>query len=181
MRDYEQQRKNFGWWCRKGPTIRAHGHLISRYYYPRCTLAASGQTDIRVLPWAIDTGPELAEVGLTEAEFMKQGLDHKILTWHFDKSYWAIAKGKTDGFIKAIVKPQEHTLGARIAGPHAGELIQTWGLAMSNKLKIRAVAGKMSPYPALGEIRKWAAGSFYTPSLFSKRIQMIVRFLSHFS
>ncbi|MBT3766234.1 MAG: dihydrolipoamide dehydrogenase, partial [Rhodospirillales bacterium] len=61
-----------------------------------------------------------------------------------------------------------------------GELIQTWVLAMGNKLKIGAVAGMIAPYPTLGEVSKRAAGSFYTPSLFSKRTRMIVRFLSRF-
>jgi hypothetical protein len=51
---------------------------------------------------------------------------------------------------------------------------------MSSKLKIGAVAGMIAPYPTLGEISKRAAGSFYTPSLFSKRTRMIVRFLSRF-
>jgi pyruvate/2-oxoglutarate dehydrogenase complex dihydrolipoamide dehydrogenase (E3) component len=138
------------------------------------------KSDIRALPWVTYTDPELAQVGLTEAEAKKQGADHKVLTWHFEENDRAIAEGNTDGFIKAIVTPKGHILGAGILGPHAGELIQTWVLAMSNKLKIGAIAGMISPYPTLGEISKRAAGSFYTPSLFSKRTKMIVRFLSRF-
>jgi pyruvate/2-oxoglutarate dehydrogenase complex dihydrolipoamide dehydrogenase (E3) component len=138
------------------------------------------KSDIRALPWVTYTDPELAQVGLTEAEAKKQGLDHKVLTWHFEENDRAIAEGNMDGFIKAIVTPKGHILGAGIAGAHAGELIQTWVLAMSNKLKIGAIAGMISPYPTRGEISKRAAGSFYTPSLFSKRTQMIVRFLSRF-
>lgn len=138
------------------------------------------KSDIRALPWVTYTDPELAQVGLTEAEAKKQGADHKVLTWHFEENDRAIAEGNTDGFIKVIVTPKGHILGAGILGPHAGELIQTWVLAMSNKLKIGAIAGMISPYPTLGEISKRAAGSFYTPSLFSKRTKMIVRFLSRF-
>jgi hypothetical protein len=38
----------------------------------------------------------------------------------------------------------------------------------------------IAPYPTLGEINKRAAGSFYTPSLFSARTRKIVRFLARF-
>jgi pyruvate/2-oxoglutarate dehydrogenase complex dihydrolipoamide dehydrogenase (E3) component len=138
------------------------------------------KSDTRALPWVTYADPELAQVGLTEAEAMRQGLDHKVLTWPFKENDRAIAEAQTDGLIKAIVTPKGHILGAGIVGPHAGELIQTWVLAMGNKLKIGAVAGMIAPYPTLGEVSKRAAGSFYTPSLFSKRTQMIVRFLSRF-
>jgi pyruvate/2-oxoglutarate dehydrogenase complex dihydrolipoamide dehydrogenase (E3) component len=138
------------------------------------------KSDTRALPWVTYADPELAQVGLTEAEAKTQGLDHKVLTWPFKENDRAIAEAQTDGLIKAIVTPKGHILGAGIVGPHAGELIQTWVLAMANKLKIGTVAGMIAPYPTLGEVSKRAAGSFYTPSLFSKRTRMIVRFLSRF-
>jgi hypothetical protein len=53
-------------------------------------------------------------------------------------------------------------------------------LAMSENLKIGAVAQMIAPYPTLGEVSKRAAGSFYTPSLFSERTRKIVRFLRRF-
>jgi len=71
-------------------------------------------------------------------------------------------------------------LGAGIVGPHAGELIQTWVLAMSQKIKIGGIATMIAPYPTLAEVNKRAAGSYYTPSLFSEKTRKIVRFLSKF-
>ena len=65
-------------------------------------------------------------------------------------------------------------------GAQAGELIQTWVLAMSQKIKVGAVAQMIAPYPTLGEVSKRAAGSFYTPSLFSERTRKIVKFLAKF-
>ncbi|MBT3810449.1 MAG: dihydrolipoamide dehydrogenase, partial [Rhodospirillaceae bacterium] len=65
-----------------------------------------------------------------------------------------------------------------IVGPHAGELIQPWILAISQKMKIGAMAQMIAPYPTLGEINKRAAGSYYTPSLFSDRTRKIVRLLA---
>ena len=138
------------------------------------------KSDLRAFPWVTYSDPELAQVGLTEFEAKKQNLEYKILTWPFKENDRAIAEDKTEGLIKAIVTPKGHIIGAGIVGPHAGELIQTWVLAMSNKLKIDAVAGMVFPYPTFGEVSKRAAGSFFTSSLFSKRTQWFVRFLSRF-
>ena len=64
------------------------------------------------------------------------------------------------------------------SAPGAGELIQTWVLAMSQRLKIGAVATMIAPYPTLGEASKRAAGAFYAPKLFSERTRWLVRLLA---
>ena len=51
-------------------------------------------------------------------------------------------------------------------------------LAISRKLKIRAIADLIVPYPTRGEAGKRAAGSFYTPALFSGRTRRLVRLLA---
>jgi len=79
-----------------------------------------------------------------------------------------------------ITTPKGRILGAGIVGAHAGELIQLWVLAIGRKMKVGAVANMIAPYPTLGEINKRAAGSFYTPALFSERTKRIVRFLGRF-
>ena len=71
-------------------------------------------------------------------------------------------------------------VGASMVGEKAGELIQSWCLPIAKRMKIKDVAGLILPYPTLGEINKRAAGSFYTPSLFSDRTRRIVRFLLSF-
>ena len=68
-------------------------------------------------------------------------------------------------------------LGATIVGPHAGELILPWGLAISAKLPIGKIASLIAPYPTLSEVSKRAAGSYYTPTLFSPRTRKVVRFI----
>ena len=68
--------------------------------------------------------------------------------------------------------------GAAIVGEHAGELIQPWVLAMSQGIKVSALAGMIAPYPTLGEASKRAASSFYMPMLFSARTKWLVRLLA---
>jgi pyruvate/2-oxoglutarate dehydrogenase complex dihydrolipoamide dehydrogenase (E3) component len=71
-------------------------------------------------------------------------------------------------------------VGASMVGEKAGELIQSWCLPISKGLKVKDIAGLILPYPTLGEINKRAAGSYYTPSLFSDRTRRIVGFLLSF-
>ena len=104
--------------------------------------------------------------------------DVRIVTASFEENDRARTERRTEGMIKAVVGRKGRILGAGIVGYHAGELIQTWILAISQKLKIGAMAQMIAPYPTLGEINKRAAGSYYTPSLFSDRTRKIVRLLA---
>lgn len=136
------------------------------------------KVDMRALPWVTYTDPELAQVGLTEAEARARfGESIRVLGASFADNDRARAERRTEGFAKAITDARGRILGATIAGPHAGDLIQPWGLAISASLKIGAMAGMIAPYPTLGEISKRVAGSYYTPALFSRRTRWLVRLL----
>ncbi len=132
------------------------------------------------IPWVTYTDPELAGVGLSEVEARKRHGRINILRWPYAENDRAAAEHHTEGFVKAIVRPNGKILGATIVGAQAGELIQTWVLALSQGLKIGALAGMVVPYPTLGEISKRAAGAFYTPKLFSPATARLVRFLARF-
>jgi len=138
--------------------------------------------DTRAVPWVTYTRPELAQVGLTEAaarRAMAEG-DLRILRWPYAENDRARTEGETDGLIKVVATRKGRILGAGIVGPHAGETLHTWVLAISQNLKIGAIASMIAPYPTLGEVSKRAAGSFYTPTLFSARTRRLVRFLAKF-
>ncbi|USG61763.1 FAD-dependent oxidoreductase [Sneathiella marina] len=139
------------------------------------------KVDYSAVPWVTYTDPELANVGLSEAEARKQYGDRiKVLEFPFADIDRARAERKTSGLIKAITTDKGKILGAGIAGAHAGELIHPWGVAITAKLKIGTMASYIAPYPTLGEVSKRAAGSYYTPSLFSEKTRKIVKFLSLF-
>ncbi len=135
------------------------------------------KVDYRAVPWVTYTDPELAHVGLSEAEAAKQGRAVRVLRWSFDENDRAQAERRTEGMIKVITTPKGLILGASIVGLHAGELIQPWVLAINSKLKIGAMASMIAPYPTLSEANKRIAGSFYTDKLFSPRMRSIVRLL----
>ena len=119
------------------------------------------------IPWVTYTDPELAQVGLTEAEAKKKHGSHavEVARFDYDENDRAITSGMTTGFIKVMVvkgKP----VGATIVGAQAGELIGVWALAIANGLKMSAIANMVAPYPTLGEINKRAAGAYFSPRLF---------------
>ena len=134
------------------------------------------------VPWVSFTDPELAQVGLNEAqatEQLGQG-NFQILRWSYGENDRARAELATDGFVKVILNKKGVILGATLVGKQAGELVSMWGLAIQNKMKIGAIAGMIVPYPTLSEVSKRAAGSYYTPKLFSEKMRRIVRFLLKF-
>ena len=140
------------------------------------------KADYRALPWVTYSDPELAQVGMTEAQAIeKAGADSvEILRWSLGENDRAQAERATHGLIKLIADRKGRILGASILAPHAGELIAPWCLAVQQRLKLGAMASLMLPYPTLGEIGKRAAGSHFTPKLFSEKTKKIVRFLLKF-
>ena len=138
------------------------------------------RVDYRGMPWVTYTEPELAQVGLTEAAVRKIGQPMRVLRWPFANNDRAQTERDTEGLVKIITRRNGRILGASILGAGAGDLIVPWALAISRRLKIGALANLVVPYPTRGEAGKRAAGSFYTPALFSARTRRIVRFLALF-
>lgn len=134
------------------------------------------------IPWATYTDPELAQVGLTEAEARKaHGAALTVLRHSYHHNDRAQAAGKTAGLIKVMVV-KGRPVGASVAGAQAGELIGLWALAISAGLKMSAVAGMVAPYPTLGEVSKRAAGAYFSPKLFDnamvkRMVGLVQRFL----
>lgn len=139
------------------------------------------KVDYASIPRATYTNPELAHVGQSEEEARERYGDIRILRWPVAENDRAHTERQHDGLVKAITTRRGSVLGAAIVAEHAGDLIQPWVLAISQRLKIGAMAGMVVAYPTLSEISKRAAGSYYVPSLFGKRTQRLVRFLMRFS
>ncbi|MEL6932956.1 MAG: FAD-dependent oxidoreductase, partial [Pseudomonadota bacterium] len=134
------------------------------------------------IPWATYTEPELAQIGLTEAQARKKhGSALEVVRFEYSDNDRAIAERKTDGLIKLMVVGGR-PIGASIAGAQAGELINLWALAIVNKMKMKQIAAMVAPYPTLGEINKRVVGAYFTPRLFEsskvkKVVQLVQRWL----
>jgi len=139
------------------------------------------KVDYRAVPWVTYTDPELAQVGMSEEAASRSGQEIRVLRWQMAENDRAQAERRAEGMIKVITTTKGHILGATIVGLHAGELLQPWVLAISQKLKIGAMASMIAPYPTLSEANKRIAGSFYSDKLFSTTTRRIVRWLMKLS
>ena len=101
-------------------------------------------------------------------------------TKSFARNDRAVTEHETEGFIKVIAGARGRILGATIVGPHAGEMISLWGLAISRRLKLSAIAGMLAPYPTLSEISKRAAGQYYAPVVFGPKVRALVRLVQKY-
>ncbi|MDX1655489.1 MAG: FAD-dependent oxidoreductase, partial [Candidatus Competibacteraceae bacterium] len=135
------------------------------------------KVNYKALPWVTYTDPELAQVGLTLEQARQQRGKVQALDWDFSDNDRAQTERETQGRVRVVVDGRGRILGATIAGARAGELIAPWILAIDRGLKVKHLAGLIIPYPTLGEVNKRAAGSYFTPKLFSSTTRGLVRFL----
>src|SRR5258708_9222977 len=108
------------------------------------------RVDYRALPWVTYTDPELAQVGLTEAAASAQA-PIRVLRWPFADNDRAHTERDTAGEVKIVTRRNGRIVGATIPGAAAGDLILPWALAISQKLKIGALANPIVPYPTPAE------------------------------
>ena len=107
-----------------------------------------------VVPWATYTDPEVARVGISADEAKRRGIHvttHEVEMRSVDR---AILEGNTEGFARIHVDPKGYILGATIVARHAGDLIPTVVLAMTNRLKLGRIGGTIFPYPTQAEVVK---------------------------
>ncbi|WNJ89546.1 dihydrolipoyl dehydrogenase family protein [Bosea sp. 685] len=124
--------------------------------------------------------PELASVGLSEAEARKRSSSITILRWPYAENDRAQAEHETDGFVKLVADRRGRVLGATIVGAGAGELIAPWCLAVRKGLTVQDMAGLALPYPTFSEASKRAAMSFYAPLAAKPGIRRLIGFLRRF-
>ena len=134
------------------------------------------KTKLAHIPWVTYAAPELAQVGMTEAQAREVHSDKlDVVRFHYNHNDRAIAERLTKGFIKVMVV-KGRPVGASIVGHQAGELISLWSLALANNMRMSQIASMVAPYPTISEINKRAAGAYFSPRLFeSALVKWVVR------
>ena len=132
------------------------------------------------VPWVTFTEPELAHIGVTEAQARARRMRFRVARWPFHDNDRAQTERETHGHIKVITTRKGTIVGASIVGAQAGELIGMWSLAITQKLNIRALTGVVLPYPTLGELGKRVALDFFAPGLTSPWVRRIIAWMRIF-
>ncbi len=110
------------------------------------------------IPGVVYTWPEIATVGLTEAEVKASGRAYKTGKFPFSANGRARCLGETNGFVKIIADATtDELLGCHILGANAGDLIQAIVLAVEYKGSAEDIAITTHAHPTLGETVKEAA------------------------
>jgi pyruvate/2-oxoglutarate dehydrogenase complex dihydrolipoamide dehydrogenase (E3) component len=130
-----------------------------------------GKADYRVVPWVIFTDPEIAHVGLTEAEAREQyGDDLHVVTLPYTAIDRAVMEREPHGLIKVIVgkKPvigfalgEGEVLGAHLIGPLAGELLHEFVVSMQARTFSGRLAQAIHAYPTMSMGVQQAAGLLF--------------------
>jgi len=119
------------------------------------------RADYRVLPRVTYTEPELAAVGLTEADATQLGIAFDVTRYDLDDLDRAIAEGERTGFVKILTAAgSDRILGATVIGEHAGEILAEITFAMKHQMGLRKILATIHPYPTWSEATKYAAGQF---------------------
>ncbi|MGE3805542.1 MAG: mercuric reductase [Gemmataceae bacterium] len=169
------------------PNIFAAGDICSQYKFTHAADALAriviqnalfmggAKASALTIPWATYTDPEVAHVGLYEAEARAKGIDHRVLVQPFHDVDRAILEGNTEGFVKIVASPKGKILGATIVGSHAGDMISEITVAMIGNVGLGTIAKTIHPYPTEAEAIKKLGDAFnrtkLTPlvkTLFSK-------------
>jgi pyruvate/2-oxoglutarate dehydrogenase complex dihydrolipoamide dehydrogenase (E3) component/uncharacterized membrane protein YdjX (TVP38/TMEM64 family) len=121
----------------------------------------SFRADYSVIPWCTFTDPEVARVGLSEAEAKEQGVEVEVTRYEMAELDRAVTDGEAHGFVKVLTSPGSDKIrGATIVGSHAGELIAEFVLAMKHGLGLNKLLGTIHVYPTMMEANRQTAGAW---------------------
>jgi pyruvate/2-oxoglutarate dehydrogenase complex dihydrolipoamide dehydrogenase (E3) component len=103
-------------------------------------------------PSAIFTEPEIADVGLAEADAFAEGRKIRVTKVPFAASSRALIDNDSRGFVKIVTDPATGiVLGGSIVGPKASELISVLALAVTGRLRVADIVESMLVHPTLAE------------------------------
>ena len=133
--------------------------------------------DGRVIPRTTFTDPEVARVGLSEAEATEQGVDFEVTRFALAELDRAIVESADTGFVKVLTVPgKDRILGVTIVAEQAGELLAEFVLAMKWNLGLGKVMGAIHAYPTLAEANKYAAGAWKKAHAPQRTLALLERF-----
>ena len=175
---YHHRRKNFDISCfTLNPYIWNSGilNIISKLASHFCTCCCNnftccyinnilGKKDVmryNAIPGVVYTNPEVAGVGLTEAEAKAKGIDYKVAKLPMAYSGRFVAENEGgEGICKLIVGARYHEiLGAHMLGNPCSEILQSMCIAIEQEMTIEQIKEVVFPHPTVGEIIKETAFS----------------------
>jgi pyruvate/2-oxoglutarate dehydrogenase complex dihydrolipoamide dehydrogenase (E3) component len=129
-----------------------------------------GSFDMRAIPWVVFTDPEVAQVGLTEAQAHSARTGARVAYLPMIEVDRAVTAGRTDGFVQIVAGRRRvlgnagggRVLGATIVAARAGEMIHEPALAMRTGMFTGRLAQTVHAYPTWSLAIQQAAAQFFS-------------------
>lgn len=138
------------------------------------------RADRTAIPRVTFTDPEIAHVGMSEAEARTSHPRLRILRWPYAENDRAQTERRTEGLIKLVTDRRGRVLGVSIAGAHAGEQMALWSLVIAKGMRVHDIAGVVLPYPTISEIGKRASLAYFSEATRKPFVRRLVHFLRMF-
>lgn len=129
------------------------------------------------VPWTVFTEPQISQVGMKESQLKEKGLKYEVIKVDYSDYGAAIAEAVDVGFIKAFVSPMGRIYGVYIVGEGSGEMINEWGLAIQNKLRIHNIMMLQHSFPTMSFLTKRVGESWMMNKMKSPMLKKICRFM----
>jgi pyruvate/2-oxoglutarate dehydrogenase complex dihydrolipoamide dehydrogenase (E3) component len=149
--------------------------VIQNALFPHPFGFGYARTDVLIIPWCTYTEPEIAHVGMYEAEAEKKGLEVETYTYPLSEVDRAVLDGEEAGFARIHVqKGTDRILGATIVSAHAGEMISEVTALMQGGRGLKTLLATIHPYPTQAEVIKKAANQ-WRRAHFTARMQRLLQ------
>jgi dihydrolipoamide dehydrogenase len=136
-----------------GKWLLAHVALMQGVVAATNACGGNAVMDYRAVPRCVYTDPELAAVGLAEAEARGQGKRPKVFRARLGRIGRALTLGETFGMAKVVYEETTgEVLGFQALAPHASELLSEISLAIGGGMDIADIEGVIHPHPTLSEL-----------------------------
>ncbi len=141
-----------------GATWLAHAASLGGEVAVEHAMGHPSRLNLKTIPSCVYTDPEVASVGLTEAQAQEQGHDVRVGRFPLSANGKALTYGESQGFVKVVSDSRfGEVLGLHVIGPHASDLIHEGGLALTLEATLDEIVATIHGHPTLGEAIREAA------------------------
>jgi len=130
-----------------------------------------------VVPWTVFTDPPISHVGWLERDLKESDIPYEVYEEKYEDYGAAIAEGKAIGSVKAFVSKTGRIYGVRIIGDGSGEMINEWGLAIQNKMRLHKIMFLQHSFPSMSFLSKRISEKWMMKRMESSFLQSLVRWL----
>ena len=157
-------------------SARKYTHLAdfhARIAVPNALFFLRHSAAALVTPRVTYTSPEVAHVGLTAADALREGVEIDVVDVQMSEVDRAVLDGETEGYCRVrVARGSDRIVGVTIVAAHAGEMITEATLAMTSKLGLAKIGGTMHPYPTQAEVLRKASDAWQRRKL-SPRVKRL--------